>query len=123
MDCGADAAADDDARGLACGAKSAARDDSGTMPCSAGGSCPRAGHSQKRAKHGRAYLLGDAPGGVVVRGLGKLIVDLSLIAAPLPSQTPVEIPAPRFARAPDPEIRPPTFARTSVRLARAPPAT
>jgi hypothetical protein len=94
--------------------------ESSAMPCAAGGSCPLASHSSP-GKHGRAYVLAEAPGGVVVRGLGKLIVDLSQLEAPLPSRNPVVVVARPIAPPPDPEFRPPCFAWTAVRLARAPP--
>jgi hypothetical protein len=104
------------------GSRCRAADASDAMPCRSGGSCPLARHAPDTGKHGRAYVLGEGPGAVVVRGLAKLVVDLSRLEAPLPSRTPVEIPSRPFARAPDPETRPPTFVWTSVRLARAPPA-
>jgi hypothetical protein len=63
----------------------------------------------------------DVPGGVVLRGLGEAIVAGWLAPAPVPERVVIAPPIRRTAWPPEPEIRPPTFAWTNVRLARAPP--
>jgi len=75
--------------------------------------------SPRSAGHGRVYLVNDFPHGVV-RRLGHALAMSWLSLVPVEA---VVIEAPRRHSAPvaEPEIRPPTIDRATVRLARAPP--
>src|SRR4030095_6262670 len=71
-------------------------------------SCPLSTFPSDAGKHGRAYVLGEAPGGTLVRGLGKLVIDLAQFGGLVPPRVRVEVASRPTRRPPDPEVRPPT---------------
>jgi hypothetical protein len=91
----------------------------GSDRCPAAPKRPARADSPRPAGHGRAYLVNDFPHGVV-RKLGHALVASWLSIAPV-AFTVIEPPERHSARSSEPEIRPPTLDRATVRLARAPP--
>src|SRR5262245_16960598 len=100
----------------------AAAHDPAAMQCTGAESCsrmPRHPDSHRSAGHGRAYLVNDFPHGVV-RRLGHALVTSWLSLVPVDG-TVIEVPERHAAPCAEPEVRPPTLVRATVRLARAPP--
>lgn len=108
------------ARGAPCAHDDPASESAGSDRYPAALRRPARADSPRPAGHGRAYLVNDFPHGVV-RKLGHALVASWLSIAPV-ALTVIEPPERHSARSSEPEIRPPTLDRATVRLARAPPA-